>query len=82
MPRKRNGPGVFLLSVGVSIALLGLMTLLAIPAAKELDLKEAVSEGVAPGNERQVSVIKGGAAGALIGGVLALTGWALVRKRR
>jgi hypothetical protein len=82
MRRRRNGPGVFLISVGISIALLGLMTLLAIPAAKELDLKEAVNEGVAPGNKRQVSVVRGGAAGAMIGGALALAGWALVRKRR
>lgn len=81
MSRRRNGPGVFLVSVGISVALLGLMTFLAIPAAKELDLKEAVNKGVVPGNKRQVSVIRGGAVGTLIGGTMALAGWALVRKR-
>ena len=82
MRRRKNGPGVFLVSVGISVALLGAMTFLAIPAAKELDLNEAVNEGVAPGNRRQTSVVKGGAAGTAIGGALALVGWALLRKGR
>lgn len=82
MPTKRNGPGVFLLAVGISIALLGLLTFLAIPAAKELDLQESVDEGSAPKYGRQISVVRGATAGTLVGGALALTGWALVRKSR
>jgi hypothetical protein len=80
MPR-RNGPGAFLASVGAVIAFLGLLTFLAVPAARQLDEKDETRLESGDGKGRQKTVVLWASATALVGSVMVAAGWAMVRKR-
>lgn len=58
MAKRKNGPGVFCLSVGIVLAFAGLLTFLAVPAAQKLDAKKAYQEETPLTNDRQVGIVR------------------------
>ncbi len=71
-----------MVSVGAVLAFLGLLTFLAVPAARQLDAKESLEEGTAFIDRREVSVVRVAAGTTGIGAVMVAVGWAMIRKRR
>ena len=83
MARKRNGPAVFCLAVGICLALGGLMTFLAVPAAFRLDQKEAYYEEAPMTDQRQRGVVTSATVITLSGlGLAAVGGLLLFRTSR
>lgn len=75
-----NGPAAFLIAFGASVALLGALMFLAIPAANRLDAKEEDKTGVPVTARRTQAVIRSANIGLGTGLVLVSVGLAL-RKR-
>ena len=81
--RRIPGPTAFLATVGAVIVLLGLLVMLALPAARHFDLKEAEDEG-RPSLRQRESRIKTGSVTAIGAGVglIVLGVWLGRRKAR
>jgi hypothetical protein len=70
-----------LVSVGAVLAFLGLLTFLAVPAARQLDGKDEVRAESGDGRSRQKSVVLWASVTTMAGSVMVAVGWAMVRKR-
>ena len=84
MARSRiPGPTAFLATLGAVIVLMGLLVMLAIPAARHFDMKEAENEG-RPSLGQRENRIKSGSATAVGAGVglIVLGVWLGRRKAR
>lgn len=82
MPQTKNGPGVTLVAVGVVLALAGLLSFLALPAAAHMDEKEAYQEGTRRGDVRRQRLVKGATATTLVGAALTAVGTTMVLRER
>jgi hypothetical protein len=75
-----RGAKAFLISVGVVVLFLGVLVLLALPAADVMDRKAAIEDGIEQTTARREGITIGGVASLLAGG--ALVAWGLILKQR
>lgn len=79
--RRIYGPTAFLVTLGIVVVFLGLLILLAVPAANKMD-KKALEQGYEPKEKSRVTGVKQSATVSLsIGGGLMLLGFALGRRK-
>lgn len=82
MPRRNvNGPTAILAAVGAVLALMGFLVLLAVPAARQLDVRESERNATQRGTVRRDKITVSGAA-LLVGGLGMVGAGIVLAKRR
>ncbi|HXH60239.1 MAG TPA: hypothetical protein VNI20_02650 [Fimbriimonadaceae bacterium] len=82
MPKRTiSGPAATVASVGAVLALLGVLVLFAVPAAKQLDVRVAQHNDEKPGTVRQHKIEVSGTVLIVLGLGMVGTGWLMERRR-